>query len=376
MDVELTDEQRMLQTSAREFLTRACPMSLVRESMDDPAPACGLLWPTIAELGWLGLVLPAVHGGSELGLVELVLVLQEAGRALLPAPFFSTVALGAHAIALGGDESQRSRFLPDVAAGKLRVTLANLEESARWDEAGIQLPATSRGGDYVLDGAKRFVMDAALADWLVVPARTAAGVGLFLVAATAPGVTIRQLAFVDQVRKVYVVELRDVRIPANAVLGPIGAGWPILETLFDFAKVALCGEMCGAAERVLEMAADYAKVREQFGKPIGSFQAIQHKCAEMLVLIESAKSATYYAAWAIANGEPDAHTAACLAKAYTSEAFTKVAGEGIQVHGGIGFTWEQDLHLYFKRAKSSELSFGTPSWNRELAARVLLDGRG
>ena len=373
MDVELTDEQRMLQTSAREFLARACPMSLVRESMDDPQPACSALWPTIAELGWLGLVLPANVGGSELGLVELVLVLQEAGRALLPAPFFSTVALGAQAIALAGDESQRARWLPAVAEGKARVTLALLEATARWDEAGVQLSVTTDGDGYVLDGTKLFVPDAGLADWLVVPARGAAGVTLFLVDAKAPGVSVRALDFVDQVRKVYAVELRAVRVQVDAVLGNAGGGWPILERLFDFAKVALSGEMCGAAERVLEMAVDYAKVREQFGKPIGSFQAIQHKCAEMLVLIESAKSATYYAAWAIANGEPDAHTAACLAKAYTSEAFTKVAGEGIQVHGGIGFTWEQDLHLYFKRAKSAELFFGTPSWNRELAARVLLD---
>jgi len=374
MNLELTDEQRMLQTSAREFLARSCPTSRVREAMIDPRPVSDALWPTMAELGWLGLITPAEHGGAELGLVELALLLQETGRALLPAPLFSTVALGARLIVSAGDEAQRGRLLPAIAEGRRRVTLALLEEKAHWTEGGVTLTAKPSNGGYVLTGTKLFVPDADLADELVVAARTPAGVTLFLVERGAVGVTTRRLDFVDQIRGLHEVRLADVRVPASAVLGGEGGGWSHLEALFDFAKVALCAEMCGAAEKVLEMAVDYAKVREQFGKAIGSFQAIQHKCAEMLVLIESAKSATYYAAWAVANGEPDAHTAACLAKAYTSEAFTRVAGEGIQIHGGIGFTWEQDLHLYFKRAKSAELMFGSATWNRELAARVLLDG--
>ncbi len=375
MNLELSDEQQLLRRSAREFLSRASPMSLVRAAMDDPRAACDRLWPQLAEMGWLGLTIPAAHGGAELGLVELSILLQECGRTLLPAPLYTTVALGTQAVLLAGSPAQHERWLPAIAEGTLKVTLAHLEQSAGWSESGVAMSAAESADGFTLSGTKLFVPDAGLADRLVVSARTNGGITLFVVDASVDGVTIRPLDFVDGVRKLSEVRFDSVRVAQDAMLGAIDGGWPVLERLFDFAKVALCAEMCGAAERVMEMAVDYAKVREQFGKPIGSFQAIQHKCADMLVAVESAKSATYYAAWALANGEPDAHTSACLAKAYVSEAFTKVAGDGIQVHGGIGFTWEQDLHLYFKRAKACELAFGTPSWNRELAARVLLDRR-
>jgi len=222
------------------------------------------------------------------------------------------------------------------------------------------------------------VPDAHVADMLLVPARTSGkggekGVTVFLVPRNAPGVSVTLLKTMDQTRKLCEVRFDNVKVAKDAVLGGVGKGWSLLDSLVDRAKVALCAEMCGGAQQVLDMSVEYAKVREQFGRPIGSFQAIQHKCANMMVQVESAKSATYYAAWAVSNDVPEAHLAACMAKAYCSDAYRYVSGEGIQIHGGIGFTWEHDMHLYFKRAKGSEVTFGDATWNRELVAQLVLD---
>jgi alkylation response protein AidB-like acyl-CoA dehydrogenase len=216
------------------------------------------------------------------------------------------------------------------------------------------------------------VPDANVADLFVVAARTGGsgtdGITLFLVDAKTPGITVTMLKTMDQTRKLGEIAFSGVKVGADAVLGTVGGGWSLLERVVDRGKVGLAAEMCGGAQRVLEMSVDYAKVREQFGKPIGSFQAIQHKCANMLVEVESSKSITYYAAWAVANDVPEAPLAAAMAKAYTSDAYRHTAGEGIQIHGGIGFTWEHDMHIYFKRAKSSEVTFGDATWNREIVA--------
>jgi len=376
MDFGFSEEQEMLRKSARDFLAKESPMAYVRQMMEDDRGFRDEQWRKMAELGWMGLILPEEHGGAGLDFVDMIVVLEEMGRAVLPGPFFSTVILGGVAINEGGSAAQKKDLLPKLAAGDLRVTLAQLEPNARWDADGIQLEAKKAGSGYSLTGTKLFVPDAHTADLLIVAGRApgskgAEGVSLFLVDAKASGVTSTLLKTMDQTRKLCEVVLKDVSVAADRVLGSPGAGWKLLDRVVDRGKVGLCAEMCGGAERVLEMSVEYAKVREQFGRPIGSFQAIQHKCANMLVEVESSKSATYYAAWAVANDVAEAPLAAAMAKAYCSDAYRHTAGEGIQIHGGIGFTWEHDMHIYFKRAKSSEVTFGDATWNREIVAQLI-----
>jgi len=377
MDFGFSEEQEMMRQSARQFLEAECQMSYVRKMMDDEGGFSAEQWKKMADLGWMGLIFPEEYGGSGLTMVDLVVILEEMGRVVMPGPFFASVILGALAIDLGGTAYQKQRYLPDLAAGRTRATLALVEESGRWDVEGIQLAAKKAGTGFTLNGTKLFVHDAHNADVLVVPARTSRrgrdGTTLFLVDAKQQGVTTTVLKTMDQTRKLCEVTFHNVKVGKDTVLGTVNEGWPLLDRVIDRAKVALCAEMCGGAQRVLEMSVEYAKVREQFGRPIGSFQAIQHKCANMMVQVESAKSATYYAAWAVANDVPEAHLAACMAKAYCSDAYRLVSAEGIQIHGGIGFTWEHDMHLYFKRAKGSEVTFGDATWNRELVAQIVLD---
>jgi alkylation response protein AidB-like acyl-CoA dehydrogenase len=376
MDFGFSEEQEMLRSSARDFLAKEAPMTFVRAMMEDEVGFTGELWRKMAELGWMGLVLPEQYGGSGLDFVDLVVVLEEMGRTVLPGPFFSTVALGGVGILEGGSDGLKQELLPKLAAGDLKVTLAQLEPSGRWDADGIQATVKQEGGGVVLEGTKLFVPDAHTADHIIVAARAPGstgrdGISLVVMDARSKGVTISQLKTMDQTRRLSEVVLQNVRVPGDRVLGTAGQGWALLDRIVDRGKVGLCAEMCGGAQKVLEMSVDYAKVREQFGKPIGSFQAIQHKCANMLVEVESSKSVTYYAAWAVANDAPEAPLAAAMAKAYCSDAYRHVSGEGIQIHGGIGFTWEHDMHLYFKRAKSSEVTFGDATWNRELVAQYI-----
>lgn len=377
MDFGFSEEQEMLRQSAREFLDGECPMTYVRQMMEDDRGYSEDQWKKMAELGWTGLIVPEEYGGAGLNMVDMVVVLEEMGRVVMPGPFFASTILGGLAIDLGGNTEQKKRFLPGIAAGTTIATLAQVEESGRWDAEGIALPAKQTSGGFSVSGTKLFVHDAHNADLLVVPVRTGGagtdGITMLLVDTKAKGLSIRLLKTMDQTRKLCEVQLADVTVGKDAVLGEVGQGWALLDRLVDRAKVALCAEMCGGAQKVLEMSVEYAKVREQFGKPIGSFQAIQHKCANMMVQVESAKSATYYAAWAVANDVSEAHLAACMAKAYCSDAYRFTSAEGIQIHGGIGFTWEHDMHLYFKRAKGSEVTFGDATWNRELVAQVVLD---
>jgi alkylation response protein AidB-like acyl-CoA dehydrogenase len=377
MDFGFSEEQEMLRQSVRDFLVAESPMTYVRQMMEDERGFSDEQWKKMAELGWTGLIIPEEYGGAGLNMVDMVVVLEEMGKVVFPGPFFASAILGGVAIDLGGSAEQKQRWLPGLADGSKRATLAQVEESGRWDADGIQLAAKAAGGGFSLSGTKLFVHDAQNADLLIVPARTAGsgsdGITVFVVDGKAKGLSVRVLKTMDQTRKLCEVTFDNVAVGKDAVLGEVGKGWALLERLVDRAKVALCAEMCGGAQRVLEMSVEYAKVREQFGKPIGSFQAIQHKCANMMVQVESAKSATYYAAWAVANDVPEAHLAACMAKAYTSDAYRFVSAEGIQIHGGIGFTWEHDMHLFFKRAKGSEVTFGDATWNRELVAQVVLD---
>lgn len=374
MDFGFSEEQELLRQSAADFLSKECPMTYVRQMMEDEHGYADELWTKMAELGWMGLIFPEEYGGLGLSLVDMVIVLEEMGRVVLPGPFFSTVALGGLAILEAGSEEQKKALLPGIAAGETKTTLAFLEENARWDENGIQLVATqNENGYHQLNGIKLFVPDAHVADTIVCAARTSEGITLFLVDRQQAGVSTTVLKTMDETRKLCEVKLDKVQLGADAVLGTRGQAWPALSRVLDQAKVALCAEMVGGAQQVLDMSVEYAKVREQFGRPIGSFQAIQHKCADMLVQVESAKSATYYAAWAASHQRAEAPLAAAMAKAYCSDAYRKVSAEGIQVHGGIGFTWEHDMHIYFKRAKGSEVTFGDGTWNRELVAHYTLD---
>jgi len=376
MDFGFNEEQEMLRKSARDFLAKECPMTYVRRMMEDERGHSEEVWRKMAELGWMGLIFPESVGGAGLDMVDLVVVLEEMGRAVLPGPFFSSVVLAGVTLAEAGSDAQKSRWLRAIAAGEMKATLATLEPSGRWDAAGIEAMATADSSGYLLQGTKLFVPDAHLADLILVAVRTERGQGedgisLFAVETPKEGVTVTQLATMDQTRRLCEVKLDRVRVGKDALVGAAGAGWAILQRITDRAKVALCAEMCGGAERVLEMSVEYAKVRVQFDRPIGSFQAIQHKCANMLLLVESSKSATYYAAWAVANDAPEAPLAAAMAKSYASDAYRVVAGEGIQIHGGIGFTWEHDMHIYFKRAKSSEFTFGDATFNRERVAQLI-----
>jgi alkylation response protein AidB-like acyl-CoA dehydrogenase len=373
MDFGFSEEQELLRQSAVDFLSKECPMTYVRQMMEDERGYSEELWKKMADLGWMGLIYPEEFGGSGLNMVDLVVILEEMGKVSAPGPFFSSVCLGGLAILEAGNAAQKQKYLPGIAAGTTKATLAVLEEDARWDEQGVKLQARKGKNNYSLSGVKLFVPDAHVADLIVCVARTTEGSTLFVIDRQQAGVTVTQLKTMDQTRRLNEVRLDKVRVNADAVLGAPGKGWEAVSRILDRGKVALCAEMCGGAQKVLDMTVEYAKMREQFGRPIGSFQAIQHKCANMLVQVESAKSATYYAAWAVANDAPEAPLAAAMAKAYCSDAYRQVTAEGIQVHGGIGFTWEHDIHLYFKRAKGSEVTFGDATWNRELVAQYTLD---
>ena len=373
MDFGFSEEQELLRKSAADFLAKECPMSYVRQMMEDDRGYSDDLWNKMAELGWTGLIYPEEYGGAGLSIVDLVVVLEEMGKASVPGPFFSSTCLGGLAILEAGNDAQKQKYLPDIAAGKTKATLAFLEENARWDEKGVNIKARKGKKNYSLSGVKLFVPDAHTADVIVCAVRTADGLSLFVVDRQQAGVNTRLLKTMDQTRKLCEVTFDKVQITPDAVLGTAGQASEPLRRIIDRSKVALCAEMCGGAQKVLDMTVEYAKIREQFGRPIGSFQAIQHKCANMLVQVESAKSATYYAAWAVSNNVPEAPLAAAMAKAYCSDAFRQVTAEGIQVHGGIGFTWEHDMHIYFKRAKGSEVTFGDATWNRELVAQYTLD---
>lgn len=373
MDFGFSEEQELLRQSAVDFLSKECPITYTRQMMEDERGYSEELWKKMADLGWMGLIYPESCGGSGLNMVDLVVILEEMGKAASPGPFFSTVCLGGLAILEAGNSEQKQRYLPGIVAGTTKATLAILEEDARWDEAGIKLQARRGKKGYSLSGVKLFVPDAHVADLIVCAVRTSDGPALLVVDRQQAGVIVTPLKTMDQTRKLCEVRFDKARVDAAAVLGTPGKGWDALNRILDRSKVALCAEMCGGAQKVLDMTVEYAKMREQFGRPIGSFQAIQHKCANMLVQVESAKSATYYAAWAVANDAPEAALAAAMAKAYCSDAYRQVTAESIQVHGGIGFTWEHDIHLYFKRAKGSEVTFGDATWNRELVAQYTLD---
>jgi alkylation response protein AidB-like acyl-CoA dehydrogenase len=368
-------EQEALRATARSFLEVHSSSGRVREAMRTERGYDLETWRRMTrELGWTSVIVPEKYGGAGLTYVELVGLLEEMGRALLCAPFFSTVCLAANALLLGGDEVQKRAELPRIAAGEITATLAYMEANGRWDASGIAARAARDGSDFVLTGTKSFVLDGHTADLLVVAARRDGsrgpdGVSLFLVPGDAPGLERRRRPTMDQTRTQAELTLRQVRVPRAGLLGDEGAGWNVLERVLDLAAVALAAEQVGGAQRCLDMSIAYAKERVQFGRPIGSFQAIKHKCADMLLRVESARSASYFAGWTAATGGEELPVLASLAKAYCSEAYFHCAAEALQIHGGIGFTWEHDVHLYFKRAKSSEALLGDVAYHRERVAQ-------
>ncbi len=378
MDIGFTEEQELLRSSARRFLENECPTAFVRQRMAEPTAMTEGFWQKLAEQGWFGILYPEEAGGSGLCLVDMTVLMEEMGRAVMPGPFFSTVLLGGAAILEAGSAAQRREWLPRIAAGETKVSLAWTEPNARWDAAGIVATGRETAGGFVLSGTKLFVPDAHLSDVLAVAVRTRDGstmedgVSLFLVPRDAAGLAITLLPTIDETRKLCEVRLDNVAVPAAASLGDQHRGWPALARVLDRATVALCAEMCGGAQQVLDMTTQYAKIRIAFGKPIGSYQGVKHQAADMLVAIENAKSLTYYAAWAVDEGLDEAPLAVSMAKAAASDAYRKVASTGIQLHGGIGMTWEHDLQLYFKRAKASEVAFGDATWHRERVARLMI----
>ncbi len=372
MNFGFTEEQELLRKTARDFLGEHAAMKRVREILDGPERFSRDLWKRMAELGWLGLALPESVGGAGLSMVELSILLEEFGRTLAPVPFVPTLLAGFSLLEVG-DAAQQAEWLPGLSAGSAIATLAVTEERGIEEPGGIACTATRAGSGWELRGSKLFVPDADIADWFVVVARIGAGpgLGLFCVPRTTAGVSVSALRSMDVLRQLHRVEFAGTRLPEASLLGANTDAWPKLERVLDRGRVMICAEMVGGAEKCLEDSVRYAKERVQFGKPIGVNQAIKHKCADMLFEVESAKSITYYAAWAAREDNAEAPIAAAMAKAYVSDAYRHASAENIQIHGGVGFTWEYDCHLYFKRAKSDEAWLGDGSHHRERVAQLL-----
>ncbi len=360
MQFGLSESQEILKGSARKFFAGECPMVEVRRLMETETAYDAGLWSKLADQGYTGIVFPEEYGGVGLGKVELILLMEEAGRALLPGPFFTTVALAGVVLDAVATAEQKKKYLAPICIGEARSTLAMLEATASWDPADAQVEAVNGK----LTGEKLFVPDAAVADSIAVVARN----GVFIVDAKAPGIQIERIRAMDLTRKLYSV--RFDKTPAELLGNPAG-----LATALQVATAALVAEMVGGMQRTLDATVEYAKTRKQFGKPIGAFQAVQHQCADMVLETESSRSAAYYAAWALEENAPDAALAVSIAKMYASDACRAVGNRGIQVHGGMGFTWENELHLYYRRAKASETALGDATFHRERIARLVIDAK-
>jgi alkylation response protein AidB-like acyl-CoA dehydrogenase len=377
MDFGLNEDQETLAKYARDFLENECPTTFVRTMLDHETAMDEGLYKHMAELGWMGIAIPEEYGGQGMTYVDLGVLLEEMGRALVPGPFFASVCLAAPTILEAGSDAQKQALLPGIASGEKNATVAYTEANARVDASGIELSATKDGDGYTLGGLKRFVLDAHVADTIIVAARTSdagdptEGVTLFVVDAKSPGVSVKQLKAMDMTRRLCDVTFDGVKVGADAVLGDVDRGWPRLERAIQRATGMLAAECVGGAQKVLDLSVAYARERIQFGRPIGSFQAVKHKCADMLVDVELGRSAMYYAAWAATDEDQELALAASIAKAFCGEAYTRVASNGIHVHGGIGFTWEHDMHLYFKRAKVNEELLGDPSYHRDQVAKLV-----
>jgi len=374
MDFGLSEEQEQLQQSARDFLARECPTALVRELARSEDGFARGFHQKLAGMGWTGLIIPDAFGGVGLSMLDLAVLSEEMGRAVMPGPFFASSGLAALALINGGASALKKEWLPRLVSGEAIGALAFLEESDRLDCEGVVARASKTRTGYRLNGVKMFVLDAHVADFLIVAARSRAhgenGICLFLVPRDTPGVTVAPLPNVDQTRRPCEVVLRNVDVPASARVADETKGWKTLSRVIDAACVLLAADSLGGAQRALEMAVEYAKAREQFGKPIGSFQAVKHLCAEMVSEIEPSRSLLWYAAYAYDHETRNAARAASMAKARLSDVYARTTNRAVQIHGGIGFTWEHDMHLWFKRAKWNEAAFGNATYHRERLANL------
>ncbi len=377
MEFSLSEEQEMLKTMARDFLENECPKTHVREMMEDEVGFSRELWKKMADVGWLGLVFPEEYGGSGMNFRDLTILCEEMGRALLPGPFLQTVLLVGMPILTAGTEEQKKEYLPKIASGDMVCTLAVLEEDGDFWPDGVQLKAMQRGNDYIINGTKIFVNNAKGVDYILVAARTRRamepgdGITLFLVDTTEWGTYVAPLKTMDQTRQQFEVMFNHVAVPASNIIGELHKGWPVLKEAALKTTAALCAEMVGGGEWVLETTVNYAKDRIAFGVPIGSFQIIKHKCADMYSGLEYSRSLMEWAAEALKDDNPEAHMAVSMAKTYCGDTYKMVCDHGVQIHGGIGFTWDHDMHLYFKRARSSDTAFGDGYYHRELLAQAV-----
>ena len=372
MDLGLNEAQQMLKNSAQEFLEAECPDTYVREMEEDENGYTTEMWQKLAEQGWLGLIIPEKYGGVELEFQDLTILLEEMGRFMLPGPYFSNVVLGGMSIMDSGTEEQKQEYLPRIAEGQIIVTLALNEPSGRWDPEGIELTATETGGKYTLDGTKLFVPNAHISDYIVVVARTGDGeddISLFILPSQSNGVNQTLLKTIASDRQSEVT-FDNVELPASSLLGEKNRGWQTIEKVLKWGAIGKCAEMSGGGQSVLDMTVEYAKQRTQFGRPIGTFQAIQHHCANMATDVEGAKFITYQAAWMLSEGLP-ADREVAMAKAWVSDAYKRVCALGHQSHGAIGFTKEHNMQLYSRRAKAAELAFGDSDLHLDKVAEII-----
>lgn len=368
MKFGFSDEQQEFRSIVRRFLEGKSPTTAVRRLMETETGYDADVWRALStDLGLTAVHIPEAYGGQGFGVSELAIAVEEMGRALLCAPYFASTVLAATAILKAGSEAQKQALLPSIAAGQTIAALAFTEDNGRWDADGVTMTAASEGGKWRLNGTKSFVVDGHTAGLLVVLARRPGSTGVeglsfFIAKADATGLTRKPLASMDPTRKLARLSFENVEAE---LLGTEGAAaGPLTETL-DIAAICLAHEMVGGAEQLREQAIAFANQRYQFGRPIASFQSLKHKAADMLLEVELAKSAAYYAAAAVDEGDPDVPALASLAKAAASDAYMQTAIHAVQIHGGIGFTWDNDTHLWFKRAKSSEVFLGGPEYHRE-----------
>jgi alkylation response protein AidB-like acyl-CoA dehydrogenase len=378
MNFGFTEEQDLLRQEVRKLLDARAPIAEVRKLAETPEGFSRDLWKQMGELGWLGLTIPEPHGGAGLGWVDLVVLLEETGRSLFPSPLIATT-LAAAGIADAGNAAQQAAWLPRLADGSAIGTVAVLEAGDTFDAPGIQLRGEPVPEGWRLRGEKRFVLDGAAADLLIVAFRTGDGpddVTLALVERTSAGLHVESTPSIDTTKRVACVRCDGVAVARNAVLGAPGRAAPILARLLDRGAVAVTAEAIGAAEQAVRLTVDYARERVQFGSPIGRFQGVKHPLAEMFVDVESFKSLLYYAAWCLDEDDADAARAISMAKAYASEAFPRIGIDGVQLHGGVGYTWEYDIQLYLKRSKWLRPTFGDADFHHDRIARIRTEAAG
>ncbi len=375
MDLTLSEEQEMLKTMAHDFLTDKFPKTTVKEIEESELGYSPELWQEMAELGWMGLALPEKYGGSDMSFIDLAALLEEMGAACLPGPYFSTVVLGGLPILDVGSEEQKQQYLPKIGSGEVIFTLALTEASARYDAASITVKATADKDDYVISGTKLFVPDAHIADYMLVVARTDEkskgedGITIFIVDAKSPGISYTVLKTIAN-DKLCEVVFDQVKVSKENILGQLNQGWSEVQKIIQRAAVAKCCEMVGCIQQALNLTIDYAKERKQFDRPIGSFQVIQHYCADMITDVDGTRLSTYQAAWMISEGLPCPKEVA-IAKAWAGEACQRVIALAHQIHGAIGVTIDHDLQYYTRRAKAAEITFGDADFYREIVAQEM-----